>query len=338
MKRRYVMDFEKNYCERNSRRFEGHWRYTLNPDEDLPSSAMKAKQHLPWPEPDPTWSDRAAFLELLHYAEAEADRFYCLGYSDCRLCGRPNGNASFQLENWVWPQGFRHYLVDHHVRPSPEFELFLGEWMQRNAPCYKWLDAQAERLPPYFKGSRWFVPALPEANLKLDAVDGRSIPCSIGFIRFLESGAFYLVTSKDKNGQQLSGANNYRLTIPAKAPVTQYWSVTSCDRTTHTPLSQWTTRASNNFGLQKNANGSVDIFFGPTVPEGMLLNWLLTDPTRPFEVMFCLSAPKKPRFKKTWVLPDIETCPSPRTAFTKQPSRLLAYGSVLVNNEVVTDE
>jgi len=307
------MDFEAFGGE--PRRSEGFWRHTLDPDEDLPWPQMKQDQHLPWPQPDPAWSDRSAFLEVLHYAEAEAERFVEWGFSKCRLCGCQNGDASFVLENWDWPQGLRHYVVDHNVRPSPEFELFLSEWMQRNAPCYKWLDAQSETLPPYFEGSRWFVPASPEAVKGQSdphpipnsaAVDGRGIPCSVGFIRFLESGQFYLMTSKDKDGQQLSGANNYRLTIPAKAPVTQSWSVTSCDRATHTPICEWTTRTSNNFGLKKNANGSVDIFFGPTVPEGMLLNWLLTDPERPFEVMFCLNAPTKQLFDKTWVLPDVE--------------------------------
>ena len=45
-------------------------------------------------------------------------------------------------------------------------------------------------------------------------------------------------------------------------------------------------RASNNTELQKNADGSLDIFFGPKAPEGKATNWVPTDPKREFEAMF----------------------------------------------------
>ena len=32
--------------------------------------------------------------------------------------------------------------------------------------------------------------------------------------------------------------------------------------------------------LEKSANGSVDIFFGPEAPEGKDINWVPTDPKR----------------------------------------------------------
>ena len=38
---------------------------------------------------------------------------------------------------------------------------------------------------------------------------------------------------KDKDGQAFDGARAYRLTVPAKAPVRQYWSATAYDRETH---------------------------------------------------------------------------------------------------------
>jgi hypothetical protein len=61
--------------------------------------------------------------------------------------------------------------------------------------------------------------------------------------------------------------------------------------------------------LQKNADGSVDIYFGPEAPAGKDSNWVPTDPNRKFEVMFRLYAPTKALFDKTWVLPDIEKVP-----------------------------
>ena len=58
--------------------------------------------------------------------------------------------------------------------------------------------------------------------------------------------------------------------------------------------------------MQKNADGSVDIYFGPKAPAGKDVNWVPTDPARKFELMFRLYAPKKEFFEKTWKLPDVE--------------------------------
>ena len=58
--------------------------------------------------------------------------------------------------------------------------------------------------------------------------------------------------------------------------------------------------------LQKNSDGSIDIFFGPKAPAGKDANWVPTDPTRKFELMARFYAPKKEFFDKVWKLPDAE--------------------------------
>jgi hypothetical protein len=66
-------------------------------------------------------------------------------------------------------------------------------------------------------------------------------------------------------------------------------------------------RASNAADLEKNADGSVDIWFGPKAPQGSESNWVPTDPQRKFELMFRLYAPTKALFeKKDWRLPDVD--------------------------------
>ena len=65
-------------------------------------------------------------------------------------------------------------------------------------------------------------------------------------------------------------------------------------------------RASNAAEVQKNADGSVDIYFGPKAPAGTESNWLPTDPARKFELMARFYAPKKEFFDKVWKLPDVE--------------------------------
>ena len=140
--------------------------------------------------------------------------------------------------------------------------------------------------------------------------DLRGLAYSYAFvgIKRLGTGQFYLIALHDSDGAPLDGASGYRLTVPPDAPVEQYWSATVYDRQTHTLVRHMdrASRASNASEVQKNADGSTDIFFGPTPPAGKEANWVPTDPAREFEVMFRLYGPKEALFKKTWTLPDIE--------------------------------
>src|SRR6516225_1445015 len=51
--------------------------------------------------------------------------------------------------------------------------------------------------------------------------------------KHLGAGQYYLMTIKDKAGNDFDGGSSYRLTVPANAPVRQYWSATAYDRATH---------------------------------------------------------------------------------------------------------
>src|SRR5262249_37943088 len=117
-----------------------------------------------------------------------------------------------------------------------------------------------------------------------------------------------LISIRDKDGQAFDGGKNYRLTVPPNAPVEQYWSVTAYDRETHALIRgvSRASRASNAIEVRKNADGAVDIYFGPKAPTGRETNWVPTDPKRRFELMFRAYAPTSALFEKTWVLPDVE--------------------------------
>ena len=158
---------------------------------------------------------------------------------------------------------------------------------------------------PYFDISRWALPALPD-YLKA-AQDGFSDPNAYPFdTRGLSSpslssrksipgtGQFYLMTVKDKDGQNFDGSKSYRLTVPANAPVNQYWSATVYDRATHGLIRNMSRsgRGSQSQGLQKNADGSVDIWFGPKAPAGKDSNWV---PTTRADNSKCSSASTAPK-------------------------------------------
>ena len=76
-------------------------------------------------------------------------------------------------------------------------------------------------------------------------------------------------------------------------------------------------RGSQTPDLQKNADGSVDIYFGPKAPPGKDSNWVPTNPDGQFEVLFRFYGPKKSLFDKTWKLPDIERLATTDTVQTQ---------------------
>jgi hypothetical protein len=174
-------------------------------------------------------------------------------------------------------------------------------------------------IPPFNPGTHWAVPASKEvvegmgtafADANSYPVFDRAVSYAMGYFsaKRLGAGQFYLMTIKDNAGRAFDGKKTYRLTVPPNAPVKQYWSATAYDRQTHTLIGNLTraSRASNSADLQKNVDGSVDVYFGCRAPEGKESNWVPTDAQRQFEVLFRLYGPEKPLFDKTWKLPDIE--------------------------------
>jgi hypothetical protein len=174
-------------------------------------------------------------------------------------------------------------------------------------------------FPVINPGIRWFPAAQAEmvkaasggyADPNSYPVDARGVTYTLGFtgIKRLGTTQFYLMANKDKDGQPFDGASTYRLNVPANAPVRNYWSATVYDRETHALVKNMpgASRASISPGLQKNADGSVDVYLGPKAPAGKEANWVPTDPNAKFELLFRLYGPEKALFDHSWKLPDVE--------------------------------
>jgi hypothetical protein len=174
-------------------------------------------------------------------------------------------------------------------------------------------------FPVINPGIRWFPAAMPEmvkaaqsgyADADSYPVDARAVTYTLGYtgIKRLGTAQFYLMANKDRDGEDFDGASTYRLTVPANAPVKNYWSATVYDRDTHALIRNMpsASRASISPGLERNTNGSVDVYFGPKAPENKEANWVPTDPNGKFELLFRLYGPEKPLFDHSWKLPDVE--------------------------------
>ena len=123
-------------------------------------------------------------------------------------------------------------------------------------------------------------------------------------------GQIFLVTYRDKDGDWLDGGRSYRLRIPPNPPMKQFWAVSVYDMDTRNLFRNESLKAevtSNTKGLQKNADGSVDVYFGPKPPPGGdISNWVETVQDRFWFSYFRLFAPTEAYFDRSWPLPDIE--------------------------------
>ncbi len=188
------------------------------------------------------------------------------------------------------------------------------------AEAHAYLDLRYDNaFEPFDKSASWALPATKglaegiQANyIQPDSypTDDRGLAYSYAFFsaKHLGAGQYYLITNKDKVGKHLDGANIYRLRVPANPPVRQYWSATAYDGETHALIrdQKWSSRSSNTPGLQKNEDGSMDVYFGPKAPAGKESNWVPTNASKNLEVLFRRYGPEKEFFDKKWVLPDIE--------------------------------
>ena len=59
-------------------------------------------------------------------------------------------------------------------------------------------------------------------------------------------------------------------------------------------------------GLKTNADGSVDVFFGPVAPTGFESNWVQTIPGKSWFMILRLYGPLEPWFDRTWRPGEIE--------------------------------
>ena len=121
-------------------------------------------------------------------------------------------------------------------------------------------------------------------------------------------GSYYLWAYRDGDGNFLDGAKDFKLHIPPNVPAKDFWSVLVYDSLSRSELKngQKFPSVSKYTDPALNADGSVDVYFGPEMPPGQEKNWIQTVPGRGWFPIFRFYGPLEPLYEKTWVLPDIE--------------------------------
>jgi hypothetical protein len=94
--------------------------------------------------------------------------------------------------------------------------------------------------------------------------------------------------------------------IPASSSE-QFWAVTVYDLETAAFIHESPKVEINSYqDLQKNTDGSVDIYFGPQAPAGKEPNWIYTARGKTWVTAFRFYGPEQAIHDKTWKMPDIE--------------------------------
>ncbi|MFD3191932.1 DUF1214 domain-containing protein [Sedimentitalea sp. HM32M-2] len=172
---------------------------------------------------------------------------------------------------------------------------------------------------PLWEDRKWgvwaFAEGQPEAGFpyvtdEMVLIDDRA-GGSYSWITYLPKklggGTFYLTGLTDSDGDMLNGQDSYKLNVPADTPAEGFWSVI-----VYSMKSKGFVAGNERVGLatpnlpdmQVNDDGSVDVYFAPTAPDGLESNWIPTG--EDFFLLFRLYGPAEGWIESGWQLPDVE--------------------------------
>jgi hypothetical protein len=130
--------------------------------------------------------------------------------------------------------------------------------------------------------------------------------------KIVGEGSIYPWTAVDANNNPLDGGKNYKLRLPPNVPAKDFWSVIVYSAQTRSMVQtdqQFPSLSSQSKSLQKNADGSIDLYFGPRAPAGKESNWVQTIPGEAWFTILRLYGPLEAWFNKSWRPGEIELQP-----------------------------
>jgi hypothetical protein len=127
-------------------------------------------------------------------------------------------------------------------------------------------------------------------------------------MRFINNGSKYPFTTKDSNGEFINGSNTYKVHLPAGIPAKAFWAITLYNISDGTmPETDELIPGVNGYeDIAKNADGSIDIYFGPKKPKGVKeSNYIKSIEDRGVIVALRLYGSAVEFFDQTWIPDDV---------------------------------
>jgi hypothetical protein len=278
---------------------DAHKLYAYDKRDEIPASSIVSSAGIPWSGHQPRGVEYFKRLSDILKTQPVADRDRMM-MAQLRFLGIIPGTeftpdarqikileeAAVVGEAMARANGYAKRFEGARLWEGKHWEmaLFLKETNQEQ-PTHTQLDER----------SSWFYEAIGVSDGMMGKIVG--------------AGQVYIETQKDKAGNWLDGGKNYKLTVPANAPVKQFWSFSIYDNDTRC-LIQNGGRAdlSSRMDLDLNKDGSVDLYFGPEAPKkkSQAKNWVKTNAGEGWFTYFRLYAPTEAYFDKSWQLNDFE--------------------------------
>jgi hypothetical protein len=153
----------------------------------------------------------------------------------------------------------------------------------------------------------WFVPPFENGAFGTD-YRYRAVVALYGIAANRPKEALYII-GVASGLQLLSGQNDYVLHFPAGQlpPARYFWSLTMYNQGFHlvaNPINRYAL-ASHTQGLERNPDGSLDIYLQQTAPPGHASNWLPA-PAGRFEVTLRMYGPEASALQQRYVYPLIK--------------------------------
>ena len=209
-------------------------------------------------------------------------------------------------------------------KPSPELKKTLTDAVAVANATARSLTFHTPQEEAYlYENSYWKVGFIGGNHewLKDDGAGGRYLDARTLFfygatvntpamvLKMVGLGSQYAMITQDSNGNIFDGAKTYKLNIPANVPAKDFWSIVVYDPQTRSELqtsSPFPSKNSMTGNMVANADGSIDLYFGPEAPKGKEQNWIETVPKKSWFPILRLYGPLEPWFDKSWKPGEIE--------------------------------